>query len=80
MSDKPIIRHCRNCKYAELYKISGAIVCDVKYKYYSKNSQRMRAIFCRHYKQKEAEPEAKQKSAIENLAKACEEFVKNIGG
>lgn len=36
-------------------------------------------VFC-SFEQMETGTETKQKSAIENLAKACEEFVKNIGG
>lgn len=89
MNDKPIIRHCRNCKYAELHT-TGEVFCDVKYNLHLEGFQRADAIFCKYYKQKEQTPEfltkrvnlpeAKQKSAIENLAKACEEFVKNIGG
>lgn len=49
MNDKPIIRHCRNCKYATL-KPPHAIYCCVRYEYYEREEQRKTAIFCRHYK------------------------------
>lgn len=78
MSDKPIIRHCRNCKFANLNKFTDSIVCDVKYKYYLQESQRVTAIFCKYYKQKEENQTLK--IAMEKLAKSFEEFEKNIGG
>ena len=57
MDGKPIIRHCKNCKY---YKprygfFTGAGDCDVKYDYLPESSQRITAIFCKYYKQKESE-------------------------
>lgn len=77
MNDKPIIRHCRNCKYAEL-RTTGAIFCDVKYNLHEEGFQRTDAIFCRYYKQKEEEQ--KPTNAIEAMAKGLEDFAKNIGG
>ena len=86
MNDKPIIRHCRNCKYAKLHT-TGEVFCDVKYNLHLEGFQRSDAIFCRYYKQKEQTPEFLNKrfnvpetksaiDAIENLAKVCEEFAK----
>lgn len=82
MSDKPIIRHCRNCKYSKLDR-SGAIFCDVRYEYYSTKKQRKTARFCRHYKPEDLTKRVnlpKATSAIENLTKAFEKLGKNIGG
>lgn len=50
MSDKPIIRHCRNCEYFCLNYIGGG-ECTVKYQYVLEEKQRVKAMFCRYYKQ-----------------------------
>lgn len=49
MGDKPIIKHCRNCKY---HKSASKfdIWCDVKYKW--RENGRISALFCRFYKMK----------------------------
>lgn len=60
MNDKPIIRHCRNCKYASLnpHQLQyDAIYCGVRYEYYEREEQRKTAIFCRHYKRMSPAPE-----------------------
>ena len=41
---KPLIRHCRNCKW---YNRSCTIDCDVLYKDIS--FERLRAMFCKFY-------------------------------
>ena len=51
MDGKPMIRHCRNCEYAQA-KPSALIHCIVKYKYYTIDKQRRVAIFCRYYKRR----------------------------
>lgn len=50
MEDKPIIRHCRNCKYYcdRAFKLYD---CDVKY--VDVLLPRLTALFCRFYKKKE---------------------------
>lgn len=55
--NKPMIRHCRNCEWGQLYFCSD-IRCMVTYKDIRYNSeQRRKAIFCKHYKQKEVQDE-----------------------
>lgn len=49
INDKPMIRHCMNCKYRQQRYYSG--YCDVKYQ--SIEFPRLEALLCRHYKQKE---------------------------
>lgn len=51
MENKPIIRHCRNCKWCQKYPLCDSIECNVTYKriWY----QRITAIFCKYYKKKE---------------------------
>lgn len=49
---KPIIRHCRNCKYSVHHAITDNVYCDVRYKLFFKSVQRIKAIFCRFYKEK----------------------------
>ena len=51
---KPIIRHCRNCKYSK-ERVFGDIVCTVRYT--NIYEERLCALFCRHYKKKESEAE-----------------------
>ena len=47
MQNKPIIRHCYNCKYhCSAYDYN----CDVKYKWII--NRRLGALFCRYYKAK----------------------------
>ena len=57
MSDKPIIRHCRNCEYFRQYNFLNDGECEVKYKYLAVEFQRTSALFCRYYKQKGEEEE-----------------------
>lgn len=50
MSDKPIIRHCKNCEYSCEWILidSCCITCKVKYK--SIYHQRLVALFCKYFK------------------------------
>ena len=51
---KPIIRHCKNCEYADNYPLlRKSIHCGVKYKWIGK--QRFVALFCRFFKAKGGE-------------------------
>lgn len=52
MEDKPIIRHCLNCKYCEVNECNSA-ECKVFYKYVF--FMRIKALFCRFYKKKDNE-------------------------
>lgn len=52
MSEKPIIRHCRNCEYFGHFYSTGSGRCTVKYQYVIEETQRVKAMFCRYYKQK----------------------------
>lgn len=53
MKNKPMIRHCKNCQYCGSWlTIEDTITCKVKYKRILDNEQRIKALFCRHYKQK----------------------------
>ena len=55
MSEKPIIRHCRNCEWGKRY-FGNSIECQVTYNWISYNEQqRTRALSCRHFKAKENE-------------------------
>lgn len=45
MEDKPIIRHCQNCKYCDGFN------CTVKYQIIVMD--RLKALLCRYYKAKE---------------------------
>ena len=53
---KPLIRHCKNCKFNDDYKEkdwdSSDIWCRVKYKRINHCEQRKQALFCPHYKKK----------------------------
>ena len=53
---KPMIRHCKNCIYSNfepgLYNTLNSIHCFVKYEVIQNYNQRTRALFCRHYKQR----------------------------
>lgn len=49
---KPIIRHCRNCEWAKDCVPIHPKWCSVKYKEIHPDSQRITALFCRHYKNK----------------------------
>lgn len=48
MNEKPIIRHCRNCEYYE----TGFRIFDCTVRYKDVYCERMRALFCKYYKQK----------------------------
>lgn len=48
--DKPIIRHCMNCKY---HIFNENVYCYVRYKYVK--LQRLAACLCKFYKQKDCE-------------------------
>lgn len=63
MSDKPIICHCRNCKYGvcRCSDISDFVVeCSVKYK--SIVFPRLAALLCRYYKEKDLYDHEKEKN------------------
>ena len=49
-NDKPIIRHCMNCKY---FITSGYRTYDCDVRYREVLYKRFRALICRYYKQKE---------------------------
>ena len=51
---KPIIRHCRNCQWYSR-ELCGMYQCSVRYKRVL--YERLRAWFCRFYKQKEEQNE-----------------------
>lgn len=51
MSEKPIIRHCYNCKWCKRW--AGIDECDVRYDYI--HEPRTKALFCRYYKRKGSE-------------------------
>ena len=48
MEDKPIIRHCKNCRWCRVALYDGH--CEVKYKYI--DNGRIKALFCKYYKKK----------------------------
>ena len=48
MDDKPIIRHCKNCKYHTPASLFDAW-CNVKYKW--RSNGRISALFCKYYKE-----------------------------
>lgn len=50
MEDKPIIRHCKNCKWCDKAPISEGY-CTVKYKFF--DCGRLNALFCKYYKEKD---------------------------
>lgn len=50
---KPIIRYCKNCRWAKWGTYTDSITCTVAYKYYLAYEQRIRALLCKHYCQKE---------------------------
>jgi hypothetical protein len=52
MEDKPIIRHCLNCKWCDKAPISEGY-CTVKYRFF--DFGRLKALFCRFYKKKDNE-------------------------
>ena len=61
MDKKQIIRHCRNCEWC-CYRKCGSIYCEVKYKTVYDFEQRITALFCRHYKQKEGVPSGNERT------------------
>lgn len=48
MENKPIIRHCYNCKWCE----RGVIVSECSVKYEVIAAPRIEALFCVHYKKR----------------------------
>lgn len=56
MDEKPIIRHCKNCKYSTGYHhITDSLYCSVKYNLKMNEGQRICALLCKYYKQKEGD-------------------------
>ena len=54
-NDKPIIRHCRNCKY---WQMEGVLFdCPVIYQT-AISFPRLKALFCKYYKTKEGSKDA----------------------
>ena len=55
--DKPIIKHCANCKYSkysvkkDYWGSEAYYYCDVRYKNIS--FPRIKALFCKYYKEYE---------------------------
>ena len=56
---KPIIRHCKNCIYSNFvlsgYNHTDSIKCEVKYQHILNEFQRIRALFCPHFKRSDTE-------------------------
>ena len=52
MNDKPIIRHCQNCKWCTDAAFYDGY-CNVKYKYIQ--NARKSALLCRYFKPKGSE-------------------------
>jgi hypothetical protein len=50
MNDKPMIKHCRNCKW-----LSEMGYCQVKYTYKFVECQRISALLCKYYTERELE-------------------------
>lgn len=54
--NKPLIRHCKNCRWNDFEEranwCDSDIWCKVKYKRINKNKQRKEALFCPHFKKK----------------------------
>lgn len=61
IGEKPIIRHCRNCKWSIKYACCSP-ECTVKYEFCF--NPRLKALFCRYYKQKEVKSETTEKTNI----------------
>lgn len=57
MNDKPIIRHCKNCKWCGDAAFYNGY-CDVKYKYI-KNGRKS-ALLCRYFKPKGSEEDERK--------------------
>lgn len=52
--NKPIIRHCKNCKWAvKWHGHCDSVYCDIKYKLYLDWQQRIAALLCKYYSQKD---------------------------
>lgn len=51
MEDKPIIKHCYNCKYCIATREYG-LYCSVKFKSITFKRARIRALFCRFFRKK----------------------------
>ena len=54
---KPMIRHCKNCEWCQRKTFTDSIDCLVRYTVVLVSGQRIKAIFCKHYKQKEVQDE-----------------------
>lgn len=53
MSNKPTIRHCKNCEYSSDFNFTtDSLDCKVKYKHLLDCEQRISALLCRFYKQR----------------------------
>lgn len=52
MKNKPIIRHCKNCEWAERHTYNS-IYCNVKYGIVAEDFQRLEALFCRYYQKRD---------------------------
>lgn len=61
---RPIIRHCKNCKYSNFelnrYNHSESIKCDVKFQHILEEFQRITAIFCPYYKRSDNNAKEKE--------------------
>lgn len=49
MCEKPIIRHCRNCKWSKPCFMLSAVRCEVKYKSVYDDTGRITATFCKYF-------------------------------
>ena len=52
-SKKPIIRHCKNCKWVCLDVFTDSVTCSVKYKHILSEEQRTSALLCRYYSEED---------------------------
>lgn len=50
MNDKPMIKHCRNCKW-----LTEMDYCQVRYTYKLDECQRISALLCKYYTERELE-------------------------
>ena len=63
MDKKPIIRHCKNCKYSTgYYHVTDILYCSVKYDMKLNGEQRICALLCKYYKQKEGVPSGNERT------------------
>ena len=50
MQNKPVIRHCYNCQYANRHDMTNGLTCGVKYKWILSGERRIKAMLCKYYR------------------------------